>query len=92
MKIEKGSAVMGFFTWIILGGIAGWLASIFTKNNANMGLIKNIIVGIVGAMLGGFVFSFFGSTGVTGFNLWSIFVAVVGAVILLVIINLFTKK
>lgn len=83
---------MGFFTWIILGGIAGWLASIFTKNNGNMGLIKNIIVGIVGAMLGGFVFGFFGSTGVTGFNLWSIFVAVVGAVILLVIINLFTKR
>nr|WP_320024365.1 GlsB/YeaQ/YmgE family stress response membrane protein [uncultured Acetobacterium sp.] len=83
---------MGFFTWIILGGLAGWLASIFTKNNGNMGLIKNIIVGILGAMLGGFVFSFFGSTGVTGFNLWSIFVAVVGAIILLVIINLFTKK
>lgn len=83
---------MGFFTWIILGGIAGWLASIFTKNNGNMGLIKNIIVGIVGAMLGGFVFGFFGSTGVTGFNLRSIFVAVVGAVILLVIINLFTKR
>jgi uncharacterized membrane protein YeaQ/YmgE (transglycosylase-associated protein family) len=83
---------MGFFTWIILGGLAGWLASIFTKNNGNMGLIKNIVVGILGAMLGGFVFSFFGSTGVTGFNLWSIFVAVVGAVILLIIINLFTKK
>lgn len=83
---------MGFFTWIILGGLAGWLASIFTKNNGNMGLIKNIIIGILGAMLGGFVFSFFGSTGVTGFNLWSIFVAVVGAIILLVIINLFTKK
>jgi len=56
-----------------------------------MGLIKNIVVGILGAMIGGFVFSFFGATGVTGFNLWSIFVACVGAVILLVIINLFTK-
>ena len=56
-----------------------------------MGLIKNIVVGILGAMIGGFVFGLFGTTGVTGFNLWSIFVASVGAVILLVIINLFTK-
>ncbi|MBI4857960.1 MAG: GlsB/YeaQ/YmgE family stress response membrane protein [Acetobacterium woodii] len=83
---------MGFFTWIILGGLAGWIASMFTKNNGNMGLIKNIIVGILGAVVGGKIFEWFGSTGVTGFNLWSIFVAVVGAIILLVIINLFTKK
>lgn len=82
---------MGIFSWLILGGLAGWLASIITKNNGSMGLIKNIVVGILGAMLGGFIFSFFGGTGVTGFNLWSIFVAFVGAVILLVIINLFTK-
>lgn len=82
---------MGIFTWIILGGLAGWLASMMTKNNGKMGLIKNIVVGILGAMIGGFVFGFFGSSGVTGFNLWSIFVASVGAAILLVIINLFTK-
>lgn len=82
---------MGFFSWIILGGLAGWLASILTKNNANMGLFKNIVVGILGAMVGGFVFSVFGGTGVTGFNLWSIFVAFVGAAILLIIINLFKR-
>ncbi|WP_041668110.1 GlsB/YeaQ/YmgE family stress response membrane protein [Acetobacterium woodii] len=82
---------MGFLTWIILGGLAGWLASIMTKNNKDMGLIKNIVVGILGAVIGGYVFGFFGSTGVTGFNLWSIFVASVGAVILLVIINLLKK-
>jgi len=68
-----------------------WLASIITKNNASMGLLKNIVVGILGAMIGGFVVGFFGGTGVTGFNLWSIFVAFLGAVILLAIINLFTK-
>ncbi|HEY5556597.1 MAG TPA: GlsB/YeaQ/YmgE family stress response membrane protein [Acetobacterium sp.] len=56
-----------------------------------MGLLKNIVVGILGAMIGGFVVGFFGGTGVTGFNLWSIFVAFLGAVILLAIINLFTK-
>ncbi|KNZ43179.1 GlsB/YeaQ/YmgE family stress response membrane protein [Acetobacterium bakii] len=82
---------MGIIAWIVLGGLAGWLASIITKNNASMGLIKNIVVGILGAMIGGFVFSFFGGTGVTGFNLWSIFVAFIGAAILLFIINLFTK-
>ncbi|MBC3888389.1 GlsB/YeaQ/YmgE family stress response membrane protein [Acetobacterium paludosum] len=82
---------MGLFSWIILGGLAGWLASLVTKNNGNMGLIKNIVVGIIGAILGGYVFNFFGSVGVTGFNLWSIFVSFVGAVILLVIINLFTR-
>lgn len=83
---------MGILAWIILGGIAGWLASIITKNNANMGLIKNIVVGILGAMIGGFVFSFFGGTGVTGFNLWSVFVAFVGAAVLLAVINLFTRR
>lgn len=82
---------MGIIAWIVLGALAGWLASIITKNNASMGLLKNIIVGILGAMIGGFVVSFFGGTGVTGFNLWSIFVAFLGAVILLAIINLFTK-
>lgn len=42
---------MNFFTWLILGGLAGWLASIITKNNAGMGLIKNIVVGILGAII-----------------------------------------
>jgi uncharacterized membrane protein YeaQ/YmgE (transglycosylase-associated protein family) len=82
---------MGFFSWIILGGLAGWLASIITKNNRDMGLIKNIVVGIIGAILGGYVFNFFGSVGVTGFNIRSILVACVGAVILLVILNLFKR-
>jgi len=82
---------MGIISWIVLGALAGWLASIITKNNASMGLLKNIVVGILGAMIGGFVVGFFGGTGVTGFNLWSIFVAFLGAVILLAIINLFTK-
>ena len=82
---------MGIISWIVLGALAGWLASIITKNNASMGLLKNIVVGILGAMIGGFVVGFLGGTGVTGFNLWSIFVAFLGAVILLAIINLFTK-
>jgi uncharacterized membrane protein YeaQ/YmgE (transglycosylase-associated protein family) len=74
---------MGICSWIILGGLAGWLASIFAGNNASQGLIGNVVVGVVGAFVGGFVFSFFGGAGVTGFNLYSLVVAVVGAVLTL---------
>lgn len=76
---------MGICSWIILGGLAGWVASMFAGTNARQGIIGNIIVGIVGAFLGGFIFSFFGGSGVTGFNLYSFGVAAVGGVVLLAI-------
>lgn len=79
---------MGILSWIILGGIAGWLASIVMKRNDQMGCITNIIAGVVGAAVGGWVFSLFGGTGVTGFNLPSLMVAFVGAVIVLAVVNL----
>ena len=79
---------MGILSWIILGGVAGWLASIVMKRNDQMGLITNIIAGIVGAAVGGWVFSLFGGAGVTGFNLPSLVVAFVGAVIVLAVVNL----
>lgn len=79
---------MSIIGWIILGAIAGWLASMVTGRNAQMGCIANIIVGIVGALIGGFVMSLFGGVGVTGFNIYSLIVAFVGAVILLAIWNL----
>jgi len=79
---------MGFLAWIVLGGFAGWIASMIAKTNAQQGLFLNIIVGIVGAFLGGFVFSFFGGAGVTGFNWYSLLVAIVGAVVLLYIVKL----
>ncbi len=78
---------MSILTWIIFGAIAGWLASIITGRNERMGCLGNIAVGIVGALLGGAIFSALGGTGVTGFNLWSFLVAVVGAVLLLVILG-----
>jgi uncharacterized membrane protein YeaQ/YmgE (transglycosylase-associated protein family) len=74
---------MGICGWIILGGLAGWVASIIAGNNARQGLLGNIVVGIVGAFVGGWVFSFFGGYGVTGFNLYSFGVALVGAVLTL---------
>jgi uncharacterized membrane protein YeaQ/YmgE (transglycosylase-associated protein family) len=75
---------MSIVTWIVLGGIAGWIGSLLV-NKSGEGLLRDILLGIVGAILGGWIFSAFGSTGVTGFNLWSLFVAVVGSVIFLVL-------
>jgi len=74
---------MSIFLWILLGGVAGWIASLIAKTDESQGIFLNIIVGIVGAMIGGFVFNFFGASGVTGFNLYSLLVAIVGAGILL---------
>lgn len=79
---------MSIFGWIILGGIAGWIASIITKRNDQMGCLTNIIAGMLGAIVGGWVFSIFGGGGFTGFNLASLIVATAGAVIVLAIVNL----
>lgn len=78
---------MGIIGWIILGGLAGWIASMIAGTNASMGLVANIVVGIVGALIGGFVFSLIGGQGVERFDLWGLFVAVVGSVILLSIVK-----
>jgi uncharacterized membrane protein YeaQ/YmgE (transglycosylase-associated protein family) len=77
--------------WIVLGGLAGWLASLVTGTNDRQGCIGNIVVGIIGALIGGAIASFLGGTGVTGLNLYSLLVAVVGAVILLVLLGVIRK-
>lgn len=74
-----------FLVWIVMGGLAGWVASMIAGTNDSQGLIGNIIVGIIGAFLGGFIFGLFGGSGVTGFNWGSFFVALVGAVVFLLI-------
>ena len=79
---------MGILAWVVLGGVAGWIASKIMHTDASQGIILNIIVGIIGASLGGFAFGFFGGAGVTGFNLYSLLVATVGAVVLLYIVKL----
>jgi uncharacterized membrane protein YeaQ/YmgE (transglycosylase-associated protein family) len=76
---------MGILAWIVLGGLSGWLASIVMGTNAKMGALANIGVGIVGAILGGAMFNFFGHYGVTGFNFHSLWVSFVGACVLLFI-------
>jgi uncharacterized membrane protein YeaQ/YmgE (transglycosylase-associated protein family) len=83
---------MGIISWIIVGGIAGWLASLFTGNDKKMGLGSNILVGILGGFIGGFLINILGGKGITGFNLWSLLVSFIGAVVLLTIINAFSKK
>ena len=77
---------MSILGWLLLGLIAGFLASVVMKGGG-YGIIGDIIVGIVGALLGGFLFSLLGGTGVTGFNLWSLLVAFVGACVLIAILR-----
>jgi len=78
---------MGWLAWIVLGGLAGWVASILTKNNARMGILANIIVGIIGAFAGTYLLHLAGIKGMTGFNFYSFLVAVGGAVVLLLLFN-----
>lgn len=75
---------MSFLAWIVLGLIAGFIGSKIV-NKQGEGLILDIILGIVGAVVGGWLFNRFGASGVTGVNLYSLLVAVVGAVVVLVI-------
>ncbi len=83
---------MSILSWIIIGGLAGWIASMLAKTNESMGIFANIAVGIVGALIGGFVFGLFNSDGVNGFNLYSLVVAIVGAFILLTILKSLRKS
>lgn len=77
--------------WILLGALAGWIASMIMGRDASMGAGANIVVGIVGAVIGGLIMNALGSPGVTGFNLYSILVAIGGAVVLLFLVGLFRR-
>jgi uncharacterized membrane protein YeaQ/YmgE (transglycosylase-associated protein family) len=79
---------MNILLWVIFGALAGWIASIIMKTNAEQGALGNIIVGILGAFLGGVILSIFtGSDGITGFNISSLLTAILGAVLLLAIVK-----
>ncbi len=82
---------MGILAWIIIGALAGWIGSIVTGTNEQMGAVANIVVGIIGALIGGFLFNLLGGEGFTGFNFWSLFVAIIGAIILLALVKAFSK-
>ncbi len=80
---------MELIAFLVLGGIAGWIASLIMGTDASQGIFLNIVVGVVGAFIGGMLFNAFGSSGVSGFNVYSLVVAVLGAVVLLFIVRLF---
>ena len=74
---------------LVIGGVIGWLASIVMKTNSRQGLLSDIIVGVIGGLIGGFLLTQLGEGGaVTGINLTSILVAFIGAVILLALLRL----
>jgi len=81
--------MIGIIVWLIVGGIVGWLASIVMRTDAQQGVLINIVVGIVGAFLGGLIFS--GGSINQDINVTSFIVSLVGAIILLAILNLFRR-
>ena len=83
--------VMSILAWIVLGVVAGFIASKLV-NKTGGGLVFDLVLGIVGAVVGGFLFNQFGAQGVSGLNLYSLLVAVVGAVIVLVIYHAVARR
>jgi uncharacterized membrane protein YeaQ/YmgE (transglycosylase-associated protein family) len=82
---------MWIILWLAFGALIGWLASIITKNNSRMGAGWNIVVGLVGAVLGGFIAQLMGIGSYSQFSIGGILIALVGAVILLLIVNMFKR-
>ncbi|MFY9840823.1 MAG: GlsB/YeaQ/YmgE family stress response membrane protein [Xanthobacteraceae bacterium] len=77
---------MGIISWIILGLIAGFIGSKIVDRQGQ-GFWLDIVLGIIGALVGGFVFDLFGASGITGLNIYSMIVAVIGAIVVLLIYN-----
>ncbi len=75
---------MSIIAWIVLGLVSGFIAS-KVVNKTGEGMVLDIVLGVVGAVVGGFLFHIVGATGVDGFNIWSLFVAVIGAIAVLVV-------
>ena len=84
--------IWDIITWIVVGGLAGWVASMIVGTNKSQGMVRNIVVGIVGALVGGLLFGLLGGSGFTGFNIWSFLVALVGAVVVLFIWRAITRS
>ncbi|GGG79157.1 GlsB/YeaQ/YmgE family stress response membrane protein [Corynebacterium pelargi] len=83
---------LGFFGWIIIGGLAGWIASKIKGTDAQQGIGLNIVVGVVGGLLGGFLLNIFGVDVENGGLIFSFLTCLLGAVIALSIVQLVTKK
>ena len=79
--------ILNLLLWLVLGALAGWIASKIMGTSGQQGLLLDIVVGIVGAFLGGILMNVLGFSGTTGFNIYSLLVAIVGAVVLLAIVK-----
>ncbi|MDF2804657.1 MAG: GlsB/YeaQ/YmgE family stress response rane protein [Anaerocolumna sp.] len=84
--------ISNIIVWVILGGLSGWIASKITNKDSQMGIGLNILVGIIGAFIGGWLVGIFGLGPATGLNIWSFLVSILGAVILIKLIGLFRQK
>jgi uncharacterized membrane protein YeaQ/YmgE (transglycosylase-associated protein family) len=83
---------MSILLWIIFGAMVGWVASMIMRTDEQQGAIGNIIVGIIGAFIGGGLSSLLGGPEVSGFNLSSIFIATIGAIVLILIMQMVTGR
>ena len=85
---------MNFIIWVVIGGIIGWIASMIMRTNAQQGLLLNVVVGVIGALLGGWLLAPLFGTGTINqndFSLGSLIVSLLGAVVLLAVVNLFQR-
>lgn len=76
---------MGILLWIIFGGIIGWVAPLIMNTDQEQEALLYVIIGVVGAVVGGWLISFFGESGIIGFNLYNFVVALIGAIMLIVV-------
>ena len=83
---------MHIIAWLVLGLIAGFIASKIVNRQGNQGLLMSLVIGVVGAEVGGWLFRLFGMSGVTGLNLYSLIVAVLGATVLLFIYHQLIRR
>jgi uncharacterized membrane protein YeaQ/YmgE (transglycosylase-associated protein family) len=84
--------LLAIISWIILGALAGWIASMIMGTDAEQGWLSNIVVGIIGAFVGGLIVRLFGGTGATGLNLGSLLTAILGAIILLALLRGYRRR
>ena len=82
---------MSIILWIVFGGIVGWVASLIMETDSQQGLFLNIVVGVIGAVVGGWLMNLTGEGGVSGFNVYSFIVALIGAVVLIAVVKVLRK-
>ncbi len=78
---------MGIILWIIFGGLVGWVASLIMKTDAQQGIVLNVVIGIIGAVIGGWIMGSLGQNPGGGFSIYSFIVAIIGAVVLIAIVK-----